>query len=51
MLFFAAAVLAKDLVSCIGKTKRVYEVLNRNRPLTLVMIWSPWPGNRGAKRI
>jgi HTH-type transcriptional regulator/antitoxin HigA len=30
---------AKDLEPMIGKTNRVYEVLNRVRPLTLPMIW------------
>ena len=29
----------KDLESMIGRTNRVYEVLNRTRPLTLKMIW------------
>ena len=29
----------KDLVPCIGRLNRVYEVLNRKRPLTLNMIW------------
>jgi HTH-type transcriptional regulator/antitoxin HigA len=28
----------KDLEPMIGKSKRVYEVLNRKRPLTLAMI-------------
>jgi len=30
---------AKDLVPYIGQTNRVYEVLNRKRPLTLAMVW------------
>ena len=30
---------AKDLVPYIGSRNRVYEVLNRKRPLTLKMIW------------
>ena len=30
---------AKDLVPMIGQLNRVYEVLNRKRPLTLKMIW------------
>ncbi|MBI6895540.1 transcriptional regulator [Pseudomonas putida] len=30
---------AADLVPAIGKTNRVYEVLNRKRSLTLPMIW------------
>ncbi|UYM16278.1 helix-turn-helix domain-containing protein [Endozoicomonas euniceicola] len=30
---------AKDLEPMIGKRNRVYEVLNRKRPLTLKMIW------------
>ena len=29
----------KDLVPFIGKSNRVYEVLNGKRPLTLAMIW------------
>lgn len=29
----------KDLEPMIGRTNRVYEVLNRRRPLTLPMIW------------
>lgn len=29
----------KDLVPSIGRLNRVYEVLNRKRPLTLNMIW------------
>ncbi|MDR3054335.1 MAG: transcriptional regulator [Zoogloeaceae bacterium] len=29
----------KDLVPAIGRLNRVYEVLNRKRPLTLNMIW------------
>ena len=31
---------AKDLEPMIGRTNRVYEVLNRQRPLTLRMIWN-----------
>jgi len=30
---------AKDLEPMIGRTNRVYEILNRVRPLTLPMIW------------
>ena len=30
---------ARDLVPMIGRLNRVYEVLNRKRPLTLKMIW------------
>ncbi len=30
----------KDLVPAIGRLNRVYEVLNRKRPLTLNMIWN-----------
>ena len=29
----------KDLEPMIGKSNRVYEILNRKRPLTLKMIW------------
>lgn len=29
----------KDLEPMIGRSKRVYEILNRKRPLTLKMIW------------
>ncbi len=29
----------KDLVPYIGQPNRVYEVLNRKRPLTLAMVW------------
>jgi HTH-type transcriptional regulator/antitoxin HigA len=29
----------KDLVPYIGRPNRVYEVLNRKRPLTLAMAW------------
>jgi HTH-type transcriptional regulator/antitoxin HigA len=29
----------KDLESMIGRANRIYEVLNRKRPLTLKMIW------------
>ena len=31
---------ARDLVPMIGQLNRVYEVLNRRRPLTLRMIWN-----------
>lgn len=34
-----AGLTPKDLVPCIGRLNRVYEVLNRKRPLTLKMIW------------
>ncbi len=30
---------AKDLEPMIGQRKRVYEILNRKRPLTLAMVW------------
>lgn len=30
----------KDLVPMIGRLNRVYEILNRKRPLTLKMIWN-----------
>lgn len=30
---------AKDLVPILGRVNRVYEVLNRKRPLTLAMVW------------
>jgi HTH-type transcriptional regulator/antitoxin HigA len=30
---------AKDLVPYIGRTNRVYEVLNHKRPLTMAMVW------------
>ena len=30
---------AKDLMPMIGRLNRVYEILNRTRPLTLKMIW------------
>lgn len=30
----------KDLMASIGRINRVYEVLNRKRPLTLPMIWN-----------
>ena len=33
-----AGLTAKDLEPMIGRTNRVYEVLNRKRPLTLAMI-------------
>jgi len=29
----------RDLVPYIGQTNRVYEVLNRKRPLTMAMVW------------
>lgn len=29
----------KDLVPAIGRINRVYEILNRKRPLSLAMIW------------
>ena len=35
-----AALTAKDLVPAIGQLNRVYEILNRKRPLTLKMIWN-----------
>jgi plasmid maintenance system antidote protein VapI len=35
----AAAGVARDLIPFIGARNRVYEVLNRRRPLTLKMIW------------
>jgi HTH-type transcriptional regulator/antitoxin HigA len=31
---------AKDLEPMLGRPNRVYEVLNRKRPLTLKMIWN-----------
>ena len=31
--------VARDLEPMIGRSNRVYEVLNRKRPLTLQMIW------------
>lgn len=34
-----AGLSARDLVPFIGQLNRVYEVLNRKRPLTLAMIW------------
>lgn len=34
-----AGLTPKDLVPFIGRLNRVYEVLNRKRPLTLNMIW------------
>lgn len=34
-----AGLTAKDLVPAIGRINRVYEILNRKRPLTLAMIW------------
>ena len=30
---------AKDLVPYIGRTNRVYEILNHKRPLTMEMVW------------
>ncbi|TRZ64441.1 MAG: transcriptional regulator [Rhodocyclaceae bacterium] len=35
-----AGLSAKDLVPAIGRLNRVYEILNRKRPLTLSMIWN-----------
>jgi HTH-type transcriptional regulator/antitoxin HigA len=35
---------AKDLVPYIGKPNRVYEVLNRKRPLTMAMVWKMHKG-------
>jgi HTH-type transcriptional regulator/antitoxin HigA len=34
-----AGLAPKDLVPAIGRLNRVYEILNRKRPLTLPMIW------------
>jgi HTH-type transcriptional regulator/antitoxin HigA len=34
-----AGLTAKDLAPSIGRLNRVYEILNRKRPLTLNMIW------------
>jgi HTH-type transcriptional regulator/antitoxin HigA len=34
-----AGLTPKDLMPCIGRLNRVYEILNRKRPLTLNMIW------------
>jgi HTH-type transcriptional regulator/antitoxin HigA len=34
-----AGLTPKDLVPYIGRLNRVYEILNRKRPLTLKMIW------------
>ena len=34
-----AGLTPKDLVPAIGRLNRVYEILNRKRPLTLSMIW------------
>ena len=34
-----AGLTPKDLVPVIGRLNRVYEILNRKRPLTLSMIW------------
>jgi HTH-type transcriptional regulator/antitoxin HigA len=34
-----AGLTPKDLVPAIGQLNRVYEILNRKRPLTLTMIW------------
>lgn len=34
-----AGLTAKDLEPMIGQRNRVYEILNRKRPLTLPMIW------------
>jgi HTH-type transcriptional regulator/antitoxin HigA len=33
------ALTVKDLEPMIGRSNRVYEILNRKRPLTLKMIW------------
>ena len=35
---------AKDLEPIIGKSNRVYEILNHKRPLSLKMIWKPHEG-------
>lgn len=35
-----AGLTPKDLVPAIGRLNRVYEILNRKRPLTLSMIWN-----------
>lgn len=35
-----AGLTPKDLVPMIGRLNRVYEILNRTRPLTLRMIWN-----------
>lgn len=35
-----AGLTPKDLVPVIGRLNRVYEILNRKRPLTLNMIWN-----------
>lgn len=35
-----AGLTPKDLVPAIGRLNRVYEILNRKRPLTLNMIWN-----------
>ena len=35
-----AGLAPKDLVPVIGRLNRVYEILNRKRPLTLNMIWN-----------
>jgi HTH-type transcriptional regulator / antitoxin HigA len=34
----------KDLQPMIGRMNRVYEILNRKRPLTLPMMWKPHQG-------
>lgn len=34
-----AGLTPKDLTPLIGRLNRVYEILNRKRPLTLAMIW------------
>ncbi len=34
-----AGLTPKDLVPMVGRLNRVYEILNRTRPLTLKMIW------------
>jgi HTH-type transcriptional regulator/antitoxin HigA len=33
------SLMGEDLVPYIGQPNRVYEVLNRERPLTLAMVW------------
>ena len=35
-----AGLTPKDLAPVIGRLNRVYEILNRKRPLTLNMIWN-----------
>lgn len=41
----------KDLAPMVGRLNRVYEILNRTRPLTLKMIWQPAQGTRHSRRI